>query len=93
MKKLEIIIEAVEKKSVLKILNEVGANGYTIINDIHGQGKQGTRRGSELTNIMRNSLIIVVDDYDKIQTVIGKVKEILEIYSGIMFLSDVEVIN
>jgi nitrogen regulatory protein PII len=93
MKKLEIIIEAVEKKSVLKILNEAGVSGYTIINDIHGQGKRGTRRGSELSNIMRNSLIIVVDEPEIINTIIEKVKEILEVYSGKMFLSDVEMFN
>lgn len=93
MKKLEIIIEAVEKKSVLKILNELNVRGYTIINDIHGKGKQGTRRGSELSNIMRNSMIIVVDENEIIQTIIEKVKEILEIYSGIMFLSDAEILN
>lgn len=93
MKKLEIIIEAVEKKSVLKILNELEVRGYTIINDIHGKGKQGTRRGSELTNIMRNSMIIVVDEPEIINSIIEKVKEILEIYSGKMFISDVEMIN
>lgn len=93
MKKLEIIIEAVEKKSVLKILNEAGVGGYTIINDVHGQGKRGTRRGSELTNIMRNSLIIVVDEPEIIQSVIDKLQEILENYSGKMFVSDVEMLN
>lgn len=93
MKKLEIIIEAVEKKSVLRILNELDIRGYTIINEIHGKGKQGTRRGSELTNILRNSMIIVVDEPEIINTIITRVKEILENYSGIMFLSDVEILN
>ncbi len=93
MKKLEIIIEAVEKKSVLRILNELNIRGYTIINEIHGKGKQGTRRGSELTNILRNSMIIVVDEPEIINKIITRVKEILENYSGIMFLSDVEILN
>lgn len=93
MKKLEIIIESVEKRSVLNILSQEGVQGYTIINDVHGQGNQGTRRGSELTNIMRNSLIMIVDEEEKIQAVVRKVKVILETYSGKMFLSDVEMIG
>ncbi len=94
MKKLEIIIEAVEKKRVRRILEELKVNGYTIIEDVQGRGKTSARSASELSNVMKNSLFIIVDNEEMIKQIVSRVKgEVLAFYSGKIFLSDVEVID
>ncbi|AFH50328.1 Hypothetical protein IALB_2625 [Ignavibacterium album JCM 16511] len=93
MKKLEIIIESVERKKVCRILDEVGVKGYSIIDDIQGRGKTGPKYAQDLSNILKSSLIIVVDEDETIQKAIDKLKEVFKYYSGKMFLSDVKVIE
>lgn len=93
MKKLEIIIEAVERRRVCKILDDVGVKGYTIIDDVQGRGKTGHRRGSELSNIMKSSIIIVVDEEKIILNAIDKLKEVMKYYAGKLFLSEVQIME
>lgn len=93
MKKLELIIESVEEKKIIKILDNIGIKGYSIIKDVRGRGKKGERRFSELTGIMKNLLFIVVDEEEKINSFIEEVKPILKDYSGIMILSEVTLIK
>ncbi len=94
MKKLEIIIESVERRKVCRLLEELNVNGYTIIDDVLGKGSQFTRSGSELSDIMKNSLIIVVETEEVINKIINILKkEVLNYYSGKLFLSDVEIVN
>lgn len=93
MKKLEIIIESVERKKVCRILDEAGVKGYSIIDDVQGRGKTGPKYAQDLSNILKSSLIIVVDEDETIQKAIDKLKEVFKYYSGKMFLSDVTVIE
>ncbi|GMU94547.1 MULTISPECIES: P-II family nitrogen regulator [Ignavibacterium] len=93
MKKLEIIIESVERRRVCRILDEVGVKGYTIIDDIQGRGKTGPKSAQDLSNILKSSLIIVVDEESTIIKAIEQLKEVFKYYSGKMFLSDITVIE
>jgi nitrogen regulatory protein PII len=94
MKKLEIIIESVERRKVCRLLDQLNVSGYTIIDNVLGRGSHFTRSGSELSDIMKNSLIIVIESDEVISKVIDVMKnEVLNFYSGKLFLSDVEVID
>lgn len=93
MKKLEIIIESVERNRVCRILDEAGVSGYSIIDDVRGRGKTGPKSAQDLSNILKSSIIVVVDKEEKISNVIEKLKEVFKFYSGKMFLSDVNVVE
>lgn len=94
MKKLEIIIESVEKRKVCRLLDQIGVSGYTIIDNVLGRGSHFTRSGTELSEIMKSSLIIVVEKDEIISKIIDVIKnEVLRFYSGKLFLSDVLIIE
>jgi len=94
MKKLEIIIESIERRKVCRLLEQLNVSGYTIIDDVMGKGRHVTRSGSELSNILKNSLIIVVETEEVIDKIIDLLKkEVLSYYSGKLFLSDVNIID
>ncbi len=94
MKKLEIIIESIERRKVCKLLEELNVSGYSIIDNVSGKGRHVTRNGSELSDIMKNSLIIVVETEEVINKIIDLLKkEVLNFYSGKLFLSDVNVVD
>lgn len=92
MKKLEIIIESIERKKVCRILDEAGVKGYSIIDDVQGRGKTGPKYAQDLSSILKSSLIIVIDEEEIIHKAIDSLKEVFKYYSGKMFLSDVKVI-
>lgn len=90
MQKLEIIIEAVEMKRVLRILDECNARGYSILPNVIGRGsKGGIRSGGEISDILNNVLIVTVDEPNVITSVVEKIQPLLTDYSGVMFVSDV----
>lgn len=93
MKKLEIIIETIGLNSIVRILEKQNISGYSVIERVLGKGSSGLRQGGELTNVMKNVLVIVVDEPDKISSVVREVKQLLKDFSGIMFISDVELEN
>ncbi len=94
MKKLEIIIESIERRKVCKLLEELNVSGYSIIDNVSGKGSHFTRNGSELSDIMKNSLIIVVETEEVVNKIIELLKkEVLNFYSGKLFLSDVNVVD
>ena len=46
VKRIEIIIPAVELKKVLRLLKESGVSGYTVIRSVTGFGDRGNRRAT-----------------------------------------------
>jgi PII-like signaling protein len=66
--------------------------GYSVIDDVTGMGLKGKHVSSVFTEVLRYSLVIVVDSNEKIQSLIGTLKEAIKDYSGKMFLSDAEMV-
>ncbi len=90
MQKLEIIIEAVELKRVVRILDECNVRGYSILPNVIGRGnKGGVRSGGDLSDILKNVLVVTVDEPDIIVRVVQRVNALLTDYSGIMIISEV----
>ncbi len=90
MQKLEIIIEAIELKRVLRILDECNVRGYSILPNVMGRGnKGGVRSGGDISNILNNVLIVTVDEPDIIKRVVERIQSLLADYSGVMIVSDV----
>ncbi|MFN0157813.1 MAG: P-II family nitrogen regulator [Bacteroidota bacterium] len=90
MQKLEIIIEAVELKRVLRILDGCNVRGYSILPNIMGRGsKGGIRSGGDLSDILNNVLIVTVDEPDVIQRVMERIQPLLANYSGVLIVSNV----
>jgi len=90
MKKLEIIIEALELKRVLRILDECNVRGYSILPNVMGRGSKGAdRSGGDLSNLLNNVLIVTVDEPEVIQRIAERIHPLLANYSGVMIVSDV----
>jgi nitrogen regulatory protein PII len=89
MKKVEIIIEALEIENITSILESIGVSGYTIINDISGRGGRGNRLADELTDVFKNKYIFTICEESKVSEIIESVRPILKKVGGICLVSDV----
>lgn len=92
-KKLEIIIEETAVPEILKILERVGAPGYTVIPTGPGKGEHGIRGTGDVLNVLNNTLLIVVARETTATRIVQEIARILERYSGILYSSDVEVLR
>lgn len=87
-KRVEIICDTVEVKNVIKLLEAIGVTGYTIIRDVVGKGGRGMRRGDDLTDVFKNSMILTVCDEKQISDVVEAIRPILKKFGGICLISD-----
>lgn len=94
MKKVEVIVRGQFLKDVEALLDRVKVSGYTIIPDISGKGHHGMHEGHLMFNEMHSMvMVITVMPKEKVETVLAGVKPMLEHHSGVVFISDVEVIR
>lgn len=87
-KKVEIICDSVEVNNLIKILESAGVTGYTIIRDVIGKGGRGVRRGDELTDVFKNSMVITVCDAAQIPVLVEAIRPVLKRFGGVCLVSD-----
>ncbi len=92
-KKIEIVVEAARARAIIEMIEKAGAKGYTVVSNVSGRGNRGIRDEGDLSDVFRNSLIIVVAAEDIAAGIVTASQSILENYAGIVVMSDVEVIR
>ena len=87
VKKIEIIVDALELPAVVKLLEAAGVSGYTIIKDATGKGERGTR-GGELSGTFINSYVMTACPPEQVASVVETLRPILKRYGGVCLVSD-----
>lgn len=94
VKKIEIIVHGDEEHFVRELLESSGSPGYTIIRDIAGRGAHSFHEGRLLFND-EDSLVmfVAVAGPDTIHRAASGLKPLFERESGVMFVSEVQVVR
>jgi nitrogen regulatory protein PII len=87
--KVEIIIDSLEVGNVVKLLDEVGVSGYSIINNVVGKGERGVRTGDAFTDLFKNSYIMVVCEEKEMHKIVEAIRPVIKKFGGICIVSDV----
>ncbi|MBI5308797.1 MAG: transcriptional regulator [Planctomycetes bacterium] len=87
--KVEIVTDAIKLDSIVKLLDEVGVSGYSIIKDVEGKGTRGARTGDGLTDLFKSDYIMVVCNEKEMNTIVEAVCPIIHKFGGICIVSDV----
>ncbi len=90
MKRLEIVADTVELKSILAAVDAAGAPGYTVIKDVLGKGGRGLRNADDLTDAFKNCLILVACDETVATRLVEAVRPILKRFGGICLVTDAQ---
>ncbi len=94
LKKIEIIVKGDKKQFVSDLLERAGATGYTLIKDIAGKGEHGFHEGRLLFNDTASLVMFVAVASDEtIREVASGLKPLFEKNSGVMFISDAQVVR
>lgn len=94
LKKIEIIVKGEKLGFVADLLSRSGATGYTLIRDVAGHGHGGFHEGKLLFNDQASLVMLVaVASQDTITRVASGLRPLLEKSSGVMFISDAQVVR
>ncbi|MFU8815389.1 MAG: P-II family nitrogen regulator [Pseudomonadales bacterium] len=88
-KRIEIVIEQALARRLAGRLDELGAQGYTLISGVSGRGDRGLRQADELTDTFTNCVFVIAcDDDDLVSRIVEGVRPMLSRSGGICLVSD-----
>lgn len=90
VKRIEIVIDSLELRKLLKNLEQVGVSGYTVIQDAAGMGDRGARAGDQLSDVLKNSYVITACPEEQLQPLIDAIRPLLKRFGGICLVSDAQ---
>lgn len=88
VKRIEIIVDALEVPDLVRRLEAAGVSGYTIIKDAAGKGERGLRDADELTGVFKNSYVMTACPPEQIEKIVEAVRPILKLRGGVCLVSD-----
>ena len=89
MKKVEIIIESLYMKRLLKLFEDHSITGYTVIKDLEGYGGHGLKTADDVTDVFTNILVFTVCDAEVYEKMDKDIRAFLHAYGGKCILTDV----
>lgn len=90
-KMVVIITEFAIKDQVIKVIEDLGAKGYTLEPHLSGRGTRGVRDDNVMFGEnVKVSVITNVDIADEISTAVAN--KFLKHYAGIIYMHDVEMV-
>lgn len=92
MKKIEVVVSGENEGLISNMLNEANITGFTLLRNVSGKGHHGFHEGKLLFNDKAVLVMfIAVAPEEAIESIAMGMKSLLEMNSGVMFVSDVSV--
>lgn len=90
IKRVEIIIEALELQRVLAVVELAGATGYTVIPHVHGKGHRGVRTDLGFSDVLKNVMVIVIAPGTVAEQIAREVGQLFARRAGLLTVTTVE---
>jgi nitrogen regulatory protein PII len=88
VKRIELVIEAVEKSNVISTLKAINIHHYTIYRHVGGVGERGTRDELAFGEKFENVTFVIACPEDRLTAVIEALRPILKSFGGMCLVSD-----
>ena len=92
-RRIEIVVEAVRAEEVTDLLDRLGATGWTMLPVLAGRGRQGVRRGGDLSGVLDNVVIICICGEKVAERVMEAQEELLGARPAIVNITDCGVLR
>ncbi|MDP2153216.1 MAG: transcriptional regulator [Methylotenera sp.] len=90
VKRIELVIEAVEKQRVISTLKAINIFNYTIYKHVGGYGERGARDDLAFGEKFENVTFVIACPEDQLTTIIESLRPILKSYGGMCLVSDAQ---
>ncbi len=92
-KRIEIVVERVRAEEVTKLLDRLGATGWTVLPVLAGRGHQGVRLGGDLSGVLDNVVILCIASEAVTARVMEAREELLGARPAIVSITDCTVLR
>lgn len=90
IKRVEVVTEFLEMPEIIEKVEELGISGYTLIKDVIGKGGRGFQQADELTDVFKNSLLLVACTDAQAEQLVTAIRPMLKKRGGICLVSDAQ---
>jgi len=88
-KKIEVVINALEKEHFVKILEKSGIRKFTMISEVTGRGDRGWQDGEGLTDSFKNVYFLVACSAEELDKLTEPMRLFIKKVGGVCMVSDV----
>lgn len=88
VKRIELVVEAIEKEQVIASLNRINIRSFTIYHHVGGSGERGVRDEGVFGEKFENVTFVVACAESQLTSVIETLRPILKRYGGMCLVSD-----
>ena len=88
VKRIEIITDSLQMREVCRVLDGLAVSGYSVIRDVTGRGERGVQSGDDLTDVFKNSMVLLACPPERVQEIVEAIRPILKRRGGMCLVSD-----
>jgi nitrogen regulatory protein PII len=88
VKRVEIVVDALDLDEVLRRLEAVGMRHYTVVRGVGGRGERGARGGDPFSGAFDNVYVLLACEEPSLGPVVEQVRGLLEHRGGMCLVSD-----
>ena len=90
VKRVELVIEAVEKSTVISTLKDININDYTFYKHVGGNGQRGEKGDLAFGEKFENVTFVIACPENQLYALVGALRPLLKSYGGMCLVSDAE---
>ena len=88
VKRIELVVEAIEKEQVIDSLKSINIRSFTIYHHVGGSGERGVRDEGVFGEKFENVTFVIACSENHLNAVIEILRPILKRYGGMCLVSD-----
>jgi len=90
VKRIEVIINSLDKQKLIDILKEKKIAGFSYIDDVKGIGDRGIQDGKGLSDAFTNSYFLIACEEEDFNTIKEPLRSLLKKIGGVCLVSEAQ---
>jgi nitrogen regulatory protein PII len=88
VKRIELVVEAIEKEEVIASLKRINIRSFTIYHHVGGSGERGVRDEGVFGEKFENVTFVIACSENQVKAVIEILRPVLKRFGGMCLVSD-----
>jgi nitrogen regulatory protein PII len=90
IKRIEVVINSLDKQQLIDILKKHRISGFTYVDDVKGIGDRGIQDGKGLSSAFTNNYFLIACSDEAFDTIKEPLRSLLKKIGGVCLVSDAE---
>lgn len=90
IKRVELVIDAAEKSTVVSTLKEVSITDYTFYKHVGGNGQRGEKGDLSVGEAVENITFVIACPESQLYALVGVIRPLLKSFGGMCLVSDAQ---